>query len=435
MKNLINFLNFKKTILFSLVTFIILGQFIGLAANNNIKNFNPQNNKISILNNNKEIVSSATINQYIKTVNSQVSTPYYKNKNTIIFAAIIGAAALFIATKLTLGFFAKIKKDKQDKDKIKQEEKEKQDKKNREREDKDKQEEIKDKRTLDQERRERAERKVLEEKEKLKKEQKELENKRELEYKAKKEKEKAREKKENTKKEKAIETREKREREKKELIESMEKRKALVGKEKIENYFPEITTCKVCKEEYGNEKDLIKLPCGHIFHLNCISNWFLYTNEQTKKQNHKCPLCIKKANAEESIISILKHKKDDQEFIQNLIFLSVIKGFNKLLENIFKQPKNFNLVNSKRGDLEWTPLHFAAKKIDLLNKKNTGKITENKKRKAIEIIKLLSLNGAKLEQKDKNNQRAADLISDKSSQAFIELNTQAKYDAISRAIN
>lgn len=56
----------------------------------------------------------------------------------------------------------------------------------------------------------------------------------------------------------------------------------------LENRFPEATeeevtaagNCLVCREEMDKGK---KLPCGHIFHLNCLRTWL--------QHQQSCPLC------------------------------------------------------------------------------------------------------------------------------------------------
>ena len=50
--------------------------------------------------------------------------------------------------------------------------------------------------------------------------------------------------------------------------------------------------CSICLEKLSQKKDKsfmpIKLPCKHMFHYSCISEW--YTNNQS------CPVCRKEIN-------------------------------------------------------------------------------------------------------------------------------------------
>ena len=41
--------------------------------------------------------------------------------------------------------------------------------------------------------------------------------------------------------------------------------------------------CPICLENYGKNKKLIKLNCGHIIHSECWNQW--------KKHKSSCPLC------------------------------------------------------------------------------------------------------------------------------------------------
>ncbi|CBK23466.2 uncharacterized protein [Blastocystis hominis] len=41
--------------------------------------------------------------------------------------------------------------------------------------------------------------------------------------------------------------------------------------------------CSICETEYAPNDDIVKLPCGHAFHLACISTW--------GEKHNSCPLC------------------------------------------------------------------------------------------------------------------------------------------------
>ena len=42
-------------------------------------------------------------------------------------------------------------------------------------------------------------------------------------------------------------------------------------------------TCSVCLSDINMEEETILVPCGHLFHCQCILDWF--------KQNNTCPVC------------------------------------------------------------------------------------------------------------------------------------------------
>ena len=42
-----------------------------------------------------------------------------------------------------------------------------------------------------------------------------------------------------------------------------------------------LNDCAVCKDTYGGR--CLKLPCGHLFHQECITTWL--------KQHNNCPIC------------------------------------------------------------------------------------------------------------------------------------------------
>jgi len=61
------------------------------------------------------------------------------------------------------------------------------------------------------------------------------------------------------------------------------------GNKDFEKYIMQIDTkdiegeCCICFSEYSNEKTIGKLNCEHMFHNNCIKNWFSNTGT--------CPMC------------------------------------------------------------------------------------------------------------------------------------------------
>ena len=46
-----------------------------------------------------------------------------------------------------------------------------------------------------------------------------------------------------------------------------------------------LSICSICLEEYDNDNIISKLNCNHIFHKECIKEWF--------QKNNNCPNCRK----------------------------------------------------------------------------------------------------------------------------------------------
>ena len=42
--------------------------------------------------------------------------------------------------------------------------------------------------------------------------------------------------------------------------------------------------CAICIDKLKKGNEVVKLPCNHLFHLNCIKSYFL-------NYNNKCPMC------------------------------------------------------------------------------------------------------------------------------------------------
>ena len=50
--------------------------------------------------------------------------------------------------------------------------------------------------------------------------------------------------------------------------------------------------CTICYKE--NNNDSISLDCNHIYHYDCIIQWFNYNRNKKKLlKNRKCPYCLK----------------------------------------------------------------------------------------------------------------------------------------------
>ncbi|PWZ03498.1 hypothetical protein BCV70DRAFT_155790 [Testicularia cyperi] len=77
--------------------------------------------------------------------------------------------------------------------------------------------------------------------------------------------------------------------------------------------------CSICLDVFGQDGDdrqrPTALPCGHIFHYECLNAWF-YGNAASSSTgrsaacNHRCPLCAK-ATAPTSMIKLFPSEGDD----------------------------------------------------------------------------------------------------------------------------
>ena len=56
---------------------------------------------------------------------------------------------------------------------------------------------------------------------------------------------------------------------------------------KYNNTLSTFNECSICIEHFVDKEDIIKLECGHIFHKDCILEWF----NKKKYTNLECPNC------------------------------------------------------------------------------------------------------------------------------------------------
>jgi C4-type Zn-finger protein len=50
-------------------------------------------------------------------------------------------------------------------------------------------------------------------------------------------------------------------------------------------------SCSICLREFFIRQRVDTLPCGHVFHERCISEWFTTQNTRNTQKRVKCPLC------------------------------------------------------------------------------------------------------------------------------------------------
>lgn len=43
-------------------------------------------------------------------------------------------------------------------------------------------------------------------------------------------------------------------------------------------------TCVICQHDFAAEEQVCKLPCKHMFHVDCIDTWL--------SSNKTCPVCM-----------------------------------------------------------------------------------------------------------------------------------------------
>lgn len=62
--------------------------------------------------------------------------------------------------------------------------------------------------------------------------------------------------------------------------------------------------CVICQEQYSNGEKVTKLPCEHIYHKECISNWL--------KLHNTCPTCRREFETENPELQSSKQMAGDQ---------------------------------------------------------------------------------------------------------------------------
>eukprot|EP00391_Amoebophrya_sp_Ameob2_P001438 CAMPEP_0179001752 /NCGR_PEP_ID=MMETSP0795-20121207/11561_1 /TAXON_ID=88552 /ORGANISM="Amoebophrya sp., Strain Ameob2" /LENGTH=361 /DNA_ID=CAMNT_0020695213 /DNA_START=1558 /DNA_END=2643 /DNA_ORIENTATION=+ len=81
--------------------------------------------------------------------------------------------------------------------------------------------------------------------------------------------------------------------------------------------------CAVCCEEFGETDQVISLPCNHVFHHECVLEWF-------KRGNRECPLC--RRDVEETLSAAGSNHATPNQQAPMLAFAAMQEG-GQLLED------------------------------------------------------------------------------------------------------
>ena len=122
--------------------------------------------------------------------------------------------------------------------------------------------------------------------------------------------------------------------------------KKLISKYCVEKKIENIeynNTCSVCQDIIKYKDKILILPCNHIFHKDCIKEWF--------KKKLDCPSCREQINKKKTLIEKIKNCNDNLDDIYKIIIFDkkLINKRNKLLNKIKSDKKNYKR-NEKKKD-------------------------------------------------------------------------------------
>ena len=104
---------------------------------------------------------------------------------------------------------------------------------------------------------------------------------------------------------------------------------------KLENLNQNTSECIICKNKFipiNNKFRIISLPCGHVFHKECIKK--LYNKESNFR--NKCPLCRAEFNNPAHLINILG---------RNIKINTTLHGHTQYVESVAYSPDGRNIVS------------------------------------------------------------------------------------------
>ncbi|KAH7649862.1 hypothetical protein FG379_001706 [Cryptosporidium bovis] len=103
-----------------------------------------------------------------------------------------------------------------------------------------------------------------------------------------------------------------------------------------------VDTCIVCRDTlYIGSK---KIPCGHVFHLDCLKSWFI--------QQQTCPICRSPINIQDDVQEIGVSVRNEREEENNANFEENSNNASEVSDRIYHNNplNNNNLQNSDTGD-------------------------------------------------------------------------------------
>jgi len=101
-------------------------------------------------------------------------------------------------------------------------------------------------------------------------------------------------------------------------------------------------SCSVCKDDYEDEQIVIKLPCNHFFHEECLMPWL--------KERNSCPTCRFELKTDDEDYEKRKNEKREQLRNTSSTNLSNINNLNSSTR--INQTNSSNTENNNRTQEE-----------------------------------------------------------------------------------
>ncbi|WP_252177397.1 RING finger domain-containing protein [Endozoicomonas sp. 4G] len=98
--------------------------------------------------------------------------------------------------------------------------------------------------------------------------------------------------------------------------------------------------CTICKEQFVRTSNIVKTPCNHLYHVDCLHQWL--KNREQHRSIRNCPTCRTELNDLSKKLDDFSKKRND--------FLIKLNDFNKLLR---KYGGYLSLAIAKRAVNEW----------------------------------------------------------------------------------
>ena len=97
-----------------------------------------------------------------------------------------------------------------------------------------------------------------------------------------------------------------------------------------------MSSCSICLNPVRKTRSSNELPCGHLFHGNCIKKW-------EDRGNETCPLCRKNMSVNDFRVTLtIENLRKDRNSVINLSLSDV----EEIIQRLGITPDEMDLVNT-----------------------------------------------------------------------------------------
>ncbi|KAL9645514.1 hypothetical protein ABK040_000579 [Willaertia magna] len=143
-------------------------------------------------------------------------------------------------------------------------------------------------------------------------------------------------------------------------------------------------SCSVCICDFEESENLIRLPCGHLFHKDCIMPWI--------KDHNSCPTCRFELPTDDTIKEKERIKRMNERFTEQgmkLFDLSTkVDNVLSKVDSLIQKSQNEKITNNEINKLDGELMNLTLE-LDALEFSENGWIRNQRKAQIVKIQAML----------------------------------------------